>query len=181
MCSDCYICLYDFISYQHMTSLVGSSPGILFKFVPPSCSLQTCRVSVNCLHAIVKQYVIVCNACTCFAVSPWLFIVSYTSATFYVQVYTFSVSIFPHRKHCFVFWSLMAMFYINISQLVAFFCFHICFWKCFWVSLLFCNICIVKICIWSCICTRVCTRMCYTWTHTTHIPSHLIVPLIWRY
>ena len=49
---------------QYMETLVGSS-GILFKFVPPSFSLQTCRVAVNCLHAIIKQYVSVCTVCVC--------------------------------------------------------------------------------------------------------------------
>ena len=57
---------------QYMETLVGSS-GILFKFVPPSFSLQTCRVAVNCLHAVIKQYVCMCvrvcvHVCTCICV-----------------------------------------------------------------------------------------------------------------
>ena len=48
-----------------MDTLVGSS-GVLFKFVPASFSLQTCRVAVNCLHAIIKQYVLLCvYVCLC--------------------------------------------------------------------------------------------------------------------
>ena len=74
---------------QYMDTLIASS-GVLFKFVPPSFSLQTCRIAVNCLHAIIKQYVFVCVCmcvvCACVRVCVYMCVCVCVRVCAYVRV-----------------------------------------------------------------------------------------------
>ena len=119
-----------------METLVGSS-GILFKFVPPSFSLQTCRVAVNCLHAIIKQYVSVCTVCVC---------VMYMFVCVYVCVCT-------HVHVC-----VCLYVYVFMCTRICVFC--VCMRLCVCVYTHLCVCTRVHMCVYMCICVCPCECSC---------------------